>query len=164
MTRTLRSSWCYVVVLWALCYSFLSIKFYVCTWIDLLFVNMVSKLRFFYDKVEKKDLEREISNNIIGGCQVQKINKESKKWKDINISRVEEVISLNLDLHLLWNDLGVKLGEIVEDYKMFLFSQFQKKNNFFVKVMNFWKLCVRSGFLVMSPFFELFWICNFGIL
>jgi hypothetical protein len=26
-------------VLWASCYSFLSIKFYVCTWVDLLFVN-----------------------------------------------------------------------------------------------------------------------------
>jgi hypothetical protein len=28
-------------VLWASCYIFLSIKFYVCTWVDLLFVNMV---------------------------------------------------------------------------------------------------------------------------
>jgi hypothetical protein len=27
-------------VLWASCYNFLSIKLYVCTWIDLLFVNM----------------------------------------------------------------------------------------------------------------------------
>jgi hypothetical protein len=28
-------------VLWASCFSFLSIKFYVCTWIDLLFVNNI---------------------------------------------------------------------------------------------------------------------------
>jgi hypothetical protein len=29
-------------VLWASCYSFLSIKFYVCTWVDVLFVNSVA--------------------------------------------------------------------------------------------------------------------------
>jgi hypothetical protein len=45
-------------VLWALCYIFLSIKFYVCTWVDLLFVNMVSELKLFDEKVEK-DLEVE---------------------------------------------------------------------------------------------------------
>jgi len=45
-------------VLGALCCSFLSIKIYVCISIDLLFVNMVSKLRLFGEKVER-DLELE---------------------------------------------------------------------------------------------------------
>jgi hypothetical protein len=39
-------------------YSFLSIKLYVCTWVDLLFVNMVLEFRLFDEKVER-DLELE---------------------------------------------------------------------------------------------------------
>jgi hypothetical protein len=38
-------------------------------------------------------------------------------------------------LDLLWNNLGVKLGEIVENYKTLLFSKFQKKRICFVRVM-----------------------------
>jgi hypothetical protein len=48
-----------------------------------------------------------------------------------------EVRSLNLDLHLLGKDLGVKLEEIIEDYMMLLFSSFQKKIICFVRVINF---------------------------
>jgi hypothetical protein len=58
----------------------------------------------------------------------------------------------------------VKLGEIIEDYKTLLFSKFQKKKICFVRVMSFQRLCVKSGFLVISPLFERFWICSFGIL
>jgi hypothetical protein len=35
------------------CYSFLSIKFCVCTWVDLLFVIMVSELKLFDEKIER---------------------------------------------------------------------------------------------------------------
>jgi len=35
------------------CYSFLSVKFYVCTWVDLLFVIMVSELKLFDEKIER---------------------------------------------------------------------------------------------------------------
>ncbi len=45
-------------MLWTSCFSFLSIKIYVCTWLDFLIVNMVSKLRLFDEKVER-DLELE---------------------------------------------------------------------------------------------------------
>ncbi len=77
-----------------------------------------------------------VSSNIIGVCQVQKRNEErkecqekekkrkEKRWEEINISKIVEVRSLNLDLDLLWKDLGVKLGEIIEHYMMFLFSNF----------------------------------------
>jgi len=37
-------------VLWTSCYSFLSINIYVCTWIDLLFLNMVLELRLFCNR------------------------------------------------------------------------------------------------------------------
>ncbi len=67
-----------------------------------------------------------ISNNIIGVCQVQKRDgerkecgkkKKEKRWKKINISKVVEVKFINLDLDLLWKDLG----EIIRKYKMLLF-------------------------------------------
>jgi hypothetical protein len=64
--------------------------------------------------VQKRNEERK---------EVKRKKRKEKRWKEIKISRVEEVISLNLNLHLLWNDLGVKLGEIVEDYKTLLSSQ-----------------------------------------
>jgi hypothetical protein len=73
-----------------------------------------------------------------------------------------KIRSLNLDL--LWKDLGVKLGEIIENHKTFLISKFQKKKICFVRVMSLWRFCVRSGFLVISPLFKHFWIYNFGIL
>jgi hypothetical protein len=38
--------------------------------------------------------------------------------------KVVEVRSLNLDLDLLWKDLGVKHGEVIEDYRTLLFSKF----------------------------------------
>jgi hypothetical protein len=40
-------------MLWASCFSFLSIKIYVCTWLDLLFVNMVLDLKLFGEKIER---------------------------------------------------------------------------------------------------------------
>ncbi len=99
-----------------------------------------------------------VSSNIIGIFQVKKRNGErkeceekekkrkEKKWEEINTSKVVKVRSLNLDLDLLWKVLGVKLREIREDYKTFIFSKFQKKMICFVRVMSFWKLCVRFGF------------------
>jgi len=45
-------------MLWASCFSFLSIRIYVCTWLDLLFVNMVLEFRLFDEKVER-DLKLE---------------------------------------------------------------------------------------------------------
>jgi len=48
-----------------------------------------------------------------------------------------EIGFLNLDLDLLQKDLEVKLGEIIEDYKTFVFSKFQEKKICFVRVMNF---------------------------
>jgi hypothetical protein len=50
----------------------------------------------------------------------------------------------------------VKLGEVIEDYRLLLFSKFQKKRICFVRVMSFRKLCVRSGFLVIFPLFKHF--------
>ncbi len=76
----------------------------------------------------------------------KKKKRKGKRWEEIHISKVVEVRSLNLDLNLLWKNLGMKLGEIVEDYKTLLFSKFQKKRMCFVRVMSFWKFCVRSGF------------------
>ncbi len=75
--------------------------------------------------------------------------RKEKRWKDINISKIVEVKSLNLDLNLLWKDLGVKLGEIIEDYKTLLLSNFQKKRICFAKVMSSVALqsyCDRSLF------------------
>jgi hypothetical protein len=74
-----------------------------------------------------------------------------------------KVRSLNLDLDLLWKDLGVKLEEIVEDYKTFLFSKLQKKDLFYESYELLKILCLIC-FLVISPLFELFWISSFGIL
>ncbi len=97
-----------------------------------------------------------VSSNIIGVCQVQKRNGERKECEEKEKKRKEvrgdqhikvvEVRSLKLDLELLWKDLGVKLGEVVEDYRTLLFSNFQKKRICFVRVMSFWKLCARSVF------------------
>jgi hypothetical protein len=44
--------------------------------------------------------------------------------------KVIKVKYLNLDTNLLCKDLEVKLGRIVKDYKVFLFSKFQKKKMF----------------------------------
>ncbi len=58
---------------------------------------------------------------------------KAKKRKEVRGDqhiKVVEVKSLNLDLELLWKDLGMKLGGIIEDYKMLLFSNFQKKRIF----------------------------------
>ncbi len=96
--------------------------------------------------------------------EVKRKKRNENRWKEIHISKVVEIRFLNLDLDLLWKDLGVKLGEIVEDYKTFLFTKFQKKKMCFVKVMSFWRFYVRFSFLVISPLFELFWICSFIIL
>jgi len=78
--------------------------------------------------------------------------------------KVVEVRSLNLNLDLLWKYLGMKLGENIKYYKTLILSNFQKKRICFVRVMSLWKLCVRFGFLVISPLFELFWIYSFGII
>jgi hypothetical protein len=81
-----------------------------------------------------------VCSNIIGVCQVQKRNKEwkecekkekkrkEKKWEEINTSKD----ALNLDLDILWKDLIVKLGGIIENYKTLLSSKFQKKKICFV--------------------------------
>ncbi len=58
----------------------------------------------------------------------------------------------------------MKLGKVIEDYRTLLLSKFQKKRICFVRVKNFSKFCARSGFLVISPLFKLFWVCNFVIL
>ncbi len=44
--------------------------------------------------------------------------------------KVVEVRFLNLNLDLLWNDLGVKLGGIIEDYKTLYSHIFKRKNMF----------------------------------
>ncbi len=75
--------------------------------------------------------------------------RKEKKRKEVRGDRhikVVEVRSLKLDLEILWKDLGVKLGEVVEDYRTLLFSNFQKKRICFVSVMSFWKLCARFVF------------------
>jgi hypothetical protein len=96
--------------------------------------------------------------------EVKRKKRKEKRWEEIHILKVVEVRSLNLNLDLLWKDFEVKLGEIVEDYKMLLFSKLQKKRMRFVRVMSFWRFCVRFDFLVISPLFELFWIYSFKIL
>ncbi len=53
--------------------------------------------------------------------------KKEKMWEEINISRVVEVKYLNLDLDLLWKDLEVKLGEIIEAIKRFNSQIFKRK-------------------------------------
>ncbi len=63
--------------------------------------------------------------------------KKRKKVKGNQHIKVVEVRSLNLDLDLLWKDLGVKHGEVIEDYRTLLFSKFQKKKICFVRVMSF---------------------------
>jgi hypothetical protein len=104
-----------------------------------------------------------ISSIIIGFCQVQKRNEERKECKEKEKKRKEvrgdqhikvvKIRSLNQNLDLLWKDFGMKLEDIIEDYKMVLFSNFQKKRICFVRVMSFWKLCARSSFLVISCLF-----------
>jgi hypothetical protein len=69
-----------------------------------------------------------------------KCEEKEKKRKEVRGDqhiKVVEVRSLNLDLDLLWKDLGVKLGEVIEDYRTLLFSKFQKKKICFVRVMSF---------------------------
>jgi hypothetical protein len=70
----------------------------------------------------------------------ERSEKKEKKRKEVRGDqhiKVVEVKSLNLDLDLLWKDLGVKLGEFIEDYRTLLFSKFQKKKICFVRVMSF---------------------------
>ncbi len=66
----------------------------------------------------------------------RKENKRKEVKRDQHI-KVMEVRSLNLDLNRLSKDLGVKHGEIIEDYKTLLFSNFQKKRICFVTIMSF---------------------------
>ncbi len=94
--------------------------------------------------------------------EVKKKKRKEKRWKEIHISRVMEVRSLNLEIDLLWKDLGVKLGEIIEDYNTLLFSKFQKKNICFVRVMSFWRFCVRFGFLSYLLYLSFFGYAALG--
>jgi hypothetical protein len=55
------------------------------------------------------------------GKNVKKKKRKENKWEEINISKVVEVKSLNLDLDLLWKNLKMKLKKIIEDYRTFLF-------------------------------------------
>ncbi len=48
----------------------------------------------------------------------EKKRKEVRGYQHI---KVVEVRSLKLDLELLWKDLKVKLGEVVEDYRTLIF-------------------------------------------
>ncbi len=63
--------------------------------------------------------------------------KKRKKVRGDQHIKVVGVRSLNLDPDLLWKDLGVKLAEVIEDYRTLLFSKFQKKRICFVRVMSF---------------------------
>jgi hypothetical protein len=57
----------------------------------------------------------------------KKCEEKEKKRKEVRGDqriKVVEVRSLNLDLDLLWKDLGVKLEEVIEDYRTLLFSKF----------------------------------------
>ncbi len=70
----------------------------------------------------------------------KKCEKKEKKRKEVRGDqhiKVVEVRSLNLDLDLLWKDLGVKLGEVIEDYMTLLLSKFQKKRICFVRITSF---------------------------
>jgi len=72
-----------------------------------------------------------VSSNIIGVSQLQKRNRERKEREEKEKKRKEvrgdqhikvvEVKPLNLDLDVLWKDLGVKLRAIIKEYKMLLF-------------------------------------------
>ncbi len=60
----------------------------------------------------------------------KKCEEKEKKSKEVRIYqhiKVVEVRSLNLDLDLLWKDLRVKFGEVIEDYRTLLFSSFKRK-------------------------------------
>ncbi len=51
---------------------------------------------------------------------------KEKKRKEVRGDqhfKVVKVKSLKLDLELLWKDLEVKLGEVVDDYRTLLFSK-----------------------------------------
>jgi hypothetical protein len=75
---------------------------------------------------------------------VRKRNRERKECEEKEKKRKEvrgdqhikvvEVRSLNLDLDLLWKDLEVKLGEVIEHYRTLLFWNFQKKRICFLRV------------------------------
>jgi hypothetical protein len=71
-----------------------------------------------------------------------------------DLSRVMEVKSLNLDLNLLWKDLEMKLGEIIEDYKTHLFSNFQKKR------ICLWKLWTFEDFVSDLVFWSYLFCLN----
>jgi hypothetical protein len=64
------------------------------------------------------------------GKNVKRKKRKEKRWEEINTSKVVEVKSLNLDLDILWKDLGMKLEEVIEDCKTFLFSKVFKKKMF----------------------------------
>jgi hypothetical protein len=64
------------------------------------------------------------------GKNVKRKKRKEKRWEEINTSKVVEVKSLNLDLDILWKDLGMKLEEVIEDCKTFLFSKVKKKKMF----------------------------------
>jgi polynucleotide 5'-kinase involved in rRNA processing len=65
------------------------------------------------------------------GKNVKRKKRKEKRWEEINTSKVVEVKSLNLDLDILWKDLGMKLEEVIEDYKTLLFSKVFKKKMFY---------------------------------
>ncbi len=90
--------------------------------------------------MQKKNVERK-------ECEGKE--KKRKEVRGINLSKVVEARSLKLDLDLLWKDLEVRPREIIEDYKTLIFSNFQKIIICFVRVMGFWRLCVKFGFLVI---------------
>jgi hypothetical protein len=80
-------------VLWALCCSFLSIKIYVCTWVDLLFVNNLDICSTSYGK--KKDRESNSRPLKVGNWLDPSVCKWSAihRWKAL-----EESYNSSLDL------------------------------------------------------------------
>jgi hypothetical protein len=65
-------------------------------------------------------------------CEKKEKKRREKKWEEINISKVVEVRSLNLDLDLSWKDLVVKLAKIIayafekSSRKMILYFNWEK--------------------------------------
>jgi hypothetical protein len=76
-------------------------------------------------------------------------------WEMINVSKVMEIRSLNVDLDLMWKDLGVKLGEIKEDLRHFYFQNF-KKNKMFCEGYELLKTLCRIWFFGQNSFIWVF--------
>ncbi len=107
-----------------------------------------------------------IFNNIIRVCQVQKRNKERKEYEEKkkkrkNVRGNQHIKGRGSQIFKSRSRSIVKRSwsETWRDYRSYKtlqFSNFQKKRICFVRVINFWRLCARSDFLVISLFFIAF--------